>query len=118
MPLLVERDGAFAGAVATMGGHAHPQIQAQVLLRLLGGATPAEAIAAPRWTVDEPAGTTAWAETGVPAAALDALAAAGLDVAALPWPSEDVGHAQAIWRAGGELRAGADPRADGAALTG
>jgi gamma-glutamyltranspeptidase len=54
----------------------------------------------------------------VPAAALDALAAAGLDVAALPWPSEDVGHAQAIWRAGGELRAGADPRADGAALTG
>ena len=118
MPLLVERDGAFAGAVGTMGGHAHPQIQAQVLLRILEGATPAEAIAAPRWTVDDHAGATARAETGVPAAALEALAATGLDVAALPWPSEEVGHAQAIWRAGGELRAGDDPRADGAALTG
>ena len=57
MPLLVERDGAFAGALGTMGGHAHPQIQAQVLLRLLAGETPADAIAAPRWTVDDHAGS-------------------------------------------------------------
>ena len=121
MPLVVERDGALAGVLGTMGGKAHPQILAQVLLRLLSGSDPAAAVAAPRWVVGglkrgQP-DTAARAESGLPAAAIAALATAGMPVTELPWPSETVGHAHAIWLTGGELRAGSDPRADGAAIS-
>jgi len=118
MPLLVERDGAFAGALGTMGGKAHAQILAQVLLALAAGCPAQEAVSAPRWVVGgldpgEP-DTAVRAERGVPAAARDALTAAGLDVTDVPWPSEDLGHAQAVWVRDGALEAGSDPRADGA----
>ena len=37
-----------SGVQGTMGGSAQPLIHAQLLLRLAGGATPQEAVAAPR----------------------------------------------------------------------
>jgi gamma-glutamyltranspeptidase/glutathione hydrolase len=122
MPLIAERDGAFAGALGTMGGKAHAQILAQVLLALHAGSGAQEAVTAPRWVVGgldpgEPDIATR-AETGMPAAARAALVAAGLDVTDVPWPSEDLGHAQAIWVTGDGLEAGSDPRAGGAARTG
>ncbi|HTE60499.1 MAG TPA: gamma-glutamyltransferase, partial [Solirubrobacteraceae bacterium] len=122
MPLVVERDGALAGVLGTMGGRAHAQIHAQILLRLLAGAGPAAAVAAPRWIVGglDPGApdTAARAESGLPAAAVKALTRAAMQVREEPWPSEELGHAQAIWVDGERLSAGSDPRADGAAIRG
>jgi gamma-glutamyltranspeptidase len=122
MPLVVERDGALAGVLGTMGGLAHAQIHAQILLRLLSGSEPAAAVAAPRWVVGGlergAPDTAARVESGVPAAAVEALTSAGLQVTEEPWPSEELGHAQAIWIDGQRLSAGSDPRADGAAICG
>jgi gamma-glutamyltranspeptidase len=56
-----------------------------------------------------------FARRGVPGAAISALDEHGLEVRIIDWPSEQVGHAQAIWSADGPLRAGSDPRADGTA---
>lgn len=92
MPVLVRRGGEIEIVQGTMGGRAQPQINAQVLLRLLAGATAQDAVAAQRIVVDG-----------------DAVATEG----------DAVGHAQAIRRMrDGALDAGSDPRADGAALTG
>jgi gamma-glutamyltranspeptidase / glutathione hydrolase len=78
-----------------MGGHAQPQIHLQLLQRLLDGATPAEAIAAPRFVVSG----------GV----VEAEAPGRL--------SEDAGHAQLIRiDADGTFTAASDPRADGVAI--
>jgi gamma-glutamyltranspeptidase len=93
-----------------------------VLLALHAGSGAQEAVAAPRWVVGgldpgEPDIATR-AETGLPAAARAALVAAGLDVTDVDWPSEDLGHAQAIRVTGDGLEAGSDPRAGGAARTG
>jgi gamma-glutamyltranspeptidase len=123
MPVLLERDGRGAGALGTMGGRAHAQILAQVLLALTDGADPQDAVAAPRWVVGglgpgEPADAVQ-VEAGVPELTRGALAQAGLHARELPARSEAVGHAQAIWIDGdGTLRAGSDPRADGAAAAG
>jgi gamma-glutamyltranspeptidase len=113
LPLVVERDGALQGVLGTMGGQAHPQFLAQVLLRLLGGDDPQTAVARPRWVLggldpDRP-DTLVQAEPGIADAAVDALTAAGFDVTTLPGRSEQLGHTQAVW----ELRACSDPRADG-----
>jgi gamma-glutamyltranspeptidase len=92
MPVLVRRSGRVEIAQGTMGGRAQPQINAQVLLRLLAGATAAEAVAAPRIVVEGPAVAT---------------------------EGDAVGHAQAVRRLpDGDFDAGSDPRADGAAVTG
>ena len=113
LPVVVERDGALQGVLGTMGGAAHPQFLAQVLLHLLDGDDPQTAVARPRWVLGglDPAqpDTELHAEPGVAEAALASLAAAGLDVTVLPGRSEQLGHTQAIW----DLRAGSDPRADG-----
>ena len=122
MPLIAERDGAFAGALGTMGGKAHAQIHAQVLLALLGGATAQDAVAAPRWVTGglDPGKSdlAARAERSLDPATRAALTGAGFSVTEVPWPDEDLGHAQVIWASDGVLDAGSDPRADGAALTG
>lgn len=92
MPVLVRRDGETEIAQGCMGGRAQPQINAQVLLRLLAGDSAQAAVAAPRVTVDG-----------------DEVAHEG----------EDVGHAQVVRRtADGGFEAGTDPRADGLAVTG
>jgi gamma-glutamyltranspeptidase/glutathione hydrolase len=92
MPVLARRGGAVEIVQGSMGGRAQPQINAQVLLRLLAGDTAQQAVAAPRIVVEG-----------------DAVAGEG----------DAVGHAQAIRRLpDGSFDAGSDPRADGAALTG
>jgi gamma-glutamyltranspeptidase/glutathione hydrolase len=51
MPIMVEQDGQLAGVLATMGGKVHAQIHVQVLLGLLDGRSPQDAVDAPRWIV-------------------------------------------------------------------
>ena len=108
LPVVAERDGELAGVLGTMGGFAHAQFLAQVLLRILAGDGPQAAVAAPRWVVD---GGTVAAEPGIEHAPFED---AGLRVAGLPPHTDDVGHVQAVWRTGDRLAAGTDPRADGA----
>ena len=92
MPVLGRRAGAVEIVQGSMGGRAQPQINAQVLLRLLAGDGAQDAVAAPRIVVEG-----------------DVTATEG----------DAVGHAQAIRRLpDGSFDAGSDPRADGVALTG
>jgi gamma-glutamyltranspeptidase len=106
MPVLVERDGALAGVLGTMGGKAQPQIHTQLLLRLLAGATAQEAVAAPRFAV---AGGALTIESDLIPAAATSLRATGAPVIELTPHDEELGHAHAIW---GDAT-GTDPRADG-----
>jgi gamma-glutamyltranspeptidase len=48
---MVEEDGQLAGVLGTMGGKVHGQIHVQVLLGLLDGRSPQDAVGAPRWIV-------------------------------------------------------------------
>lgn len=114
MPAMVRRGGRLELVLGTMGGRAQFQIHAQLLFRLLRGAAPGAAVAAPRFVVD---GRSVLAEAGAVEAAGTALRLAGLDVTDVGEQSEAVGHAQAI-RIGAGLEAGSDPRADGAAAVG
>jgi gamma-glutamyltranspeptidase/glutathione hydrolase len=119
MPVVVERDGDLLGVLGTMGGKVQAQIHTQLLVRLLGGMEPAAAVAAARFAVGElelgdARGTVRVEEDCDPAAATSIEAAGFIPLHVEPL-SEDLGHAQAIWCAGGEVRAGSDPRADGSA---
>lgn len=121
MPVLTTRDGAVAHVLATMGGQGQPQILTQVLLRMIDGASAADAVAAPRAVVGQQVGDctedTVLAETGVDPAALSALAASGLDVVQTPLYSEGLGHTNVVQVGGdGQLIAASDPRADGSGV--
>jgi gamma-glutamyltranspeptidase/glutathione hydrolase len=95
MPVMTRRDGRLSGVHGTMGGHAQPQIHLQLLAHLLDGATPVEAIAAPRVIVS--------------GAVVEAESPGQL--------SEAAGHAQLIRIApDGSFAAASDPRADGTAV--
>ena len=119
MPVLVEESGELWAANGTMGGTVQPQIHAQVLLRLLAGASPQEAVGAPRWVVDGSGAERVSVEARVPEAARSALGAAGYGLEALPDLDEEVGHAQCLTRSpDGALVAASDPRSDGAASAG
>jgi gamma-glutamyltranspeptidase/glutathione hydrolase len=107
MPVVVERDGALAGVLGTMGGKAQPQIHAQLLLRLLAGATPQQAVSAPRFSVVE---DTVIFEEDLDPLAVAALRATDATLVSYPVHDEGLGHAHAIW---GDAPAGTDPRADG-----
>jgi oxamate amidohydrolase len=121
MPVMVERGGALRGVLGTMGGKVHAQILAQVLLRLRAGASPQEAVDAPRWIVGGmemgELDDTIRLEDGVDAGARAALSRARLRIVDEPRDSEWLGHAQAIWL-DPVLRAGSDRRADGTAVVG
>jgi gamma-glutamyltranspeptidase/glutathione hydrolase len=121
MPALVERDGELLGVLGTMGGLVHAHILAQVLLRLRAGATPQDAVDAPRWIVGGmelgEADDMLRVEAGVSATTRAALGRAGLRIVEVPRDSEWLGHAMAIWCAPG-VGAGSDRRADGAAWAG
>jgi gamma-glutamyltranspeptidase/glutathione hydrolase len=54
MPVLVHDERGVAAVAGSMGGYAQPQINAQTLLHLLGGAAPADAVAAPRRILERP----------------------------------------------------------------
>ncbi|HET9720364.1 MAG TPA: gamma-glutamyltransferase [Solirubrobacteraceae bacterium] len=120
MPVLVEREGRLLGVLGAMGGRIQPQAHAQVLLRMIAGTSPEQAVAAPRFAVGpmelgEPPGTARFEEDCDPAVPA-ALTSAGFDPVAVPVHSDYLGHVQAIWTEG-EPRAGSDPRADGSAVT-
>jgi gamma-glutamyltranspeptidase len=120
MPVMAHREGRAVAISATMGGPAHPQINAWSLIRALRlGMTPAEAVAAPRWLVggmDSLEGEVT-AEEGVPAEVADRLQEAGYSLTRLGSEDSSVGHAHLIRiAADGSFEVGTDPRADGAAL--
>ncbi|WP_431900502.1 gamma-glutamyltransferase family protein [Nonomuraea sp. bgisy101] len=116
MPVIVTKDGRPAWVAGTMGGKAQPQILTQVLLRLLEGADPAAAVAAPRFVVGGlevgQREDTISAEADLPE--LGELAATGAPLVELPSRSEWVGHAQVV--AADPFAAGSDPRSDGSAV--
>jgi gamma-glutamyltranspeptidase len=115
MPVLVEAGGSLRYVLGTMGGRAHAQIHAQVLLRLLAGMSAQEAVTAPRWIVGgmargEPDDTLRL-EDGLDPVAVEALLGSGLRPMPLPRFHERFGHAQAIAVApDGAPDAGSDPR--------
>jgi gamma-glutamyltranspeptidase/glutathione hydrolase len=104
-----------------MGGPVQAQIHVQVLLRLLSGVAPQQAVDEPRWVVSavEPgdADGTVRIEQGVGEAARRALGRPGLTPREIERGSDDVGHVQAIWTEP-RLGAGSDVRADGEAISG
>jgi gamma-glutamyltranspeptidase len=119
LPLIVSKAGRPTWIAGTMGGHAQPQIHAQMLLRLRGGAGGAAVVGAPRMIVGD-------LETGAAGPGIrveddfegrDALTRAGLEPVVVDWPSETVGHAQAIAIGpNGAFDAASDPRSDGTAF--
>jgi gamma-glutamyltranspeptidase/glutathione hydrolase len=119
MPLIVERDGRVRWVAGTMGGHAQPQIHAQVLLRRRSGVGPQEAVSAPRFIVgDTEPGAAIAVEDGL-TSAWNAFTGSGLMPVAIPPGTGLAGHAHAIAVSDdGSFAAGSDPRADGAAATG
>ena len=118
MPVLVEHADGTVAAHGAMGGLAQPQVHTQVLRARLGGATPAEAVAAPRFVVGaveagDPSDAVL-AEPGVGEGAVTALATSGRRVRRGENLDEHVGHAMVCAvTADGALAAGADPRSDG-----
>jgi gamma-glutamyltranspeptidase/glutathione hydrolase len=120
MPVLTTRDGAVEHVLATMGGQGQPQILTQVLLRMIDGASAADAVAAPRVVVGpQLAGCTddtVLVETGADPSALAALAASGLDVVQVPPHTEGLGQANVVQVGAGQWAAASDPRADGSGV--
>jgi gamma-glutamyltranspeptidase/glutathione hydrolase len=121
MASIALRDGAPWLVFGAMGADGQPQANVQVLGRALAGATPAEAVAAPRvrhgrFALEDDA-EVLQAEEDLGADTIAALRARGHRVVVTPPRDEGMGHAHAI-RIGpdGRLAAGSDPRSDGAAL--
>jgi gamma-glutamyltranspeptidase/glutathione hydrolase len=118
MPVIAmsgNRPGWIAG---TMGGHAQPQIHAQLMLRHLAGCDPGSAVELPRFvTVSlDPGASEVYVEENFDAA-LRALRQAGEHIVRLPPHSEAVGHSNAIAVSGtGMIHAASDPRSDGKAI--
>jgi gamma-glutamyltranspeptidase/glutathione hydrolase len=120
MPVLVHTDAGLAGVAGTMGGYQQPQINLHTITRaFVGGAHPADAVAAPRWVVlgtdegnERP---VVGVEPGVPAMTRAALASTtGFD----QLEEDGFGHAHLIRLTTDGFAVGSDPRADGAAAAG
>jgi gamma-glutamyltranspeptidase len=116
MPVMVEEEGRLRYVLGTMGGRGQPQIIAQVLLELLGGAGAQDAVSAPRWiagAVEEgDADRAVRVEAGTPAATIESLRRAGLEPVPAPRYADVFGHAMAIALApDAPPDAGSDPRA-------
>jgi gamma-glutamyltranspeptidase/glutathione hydrolase len=119
MPVMAHRDGRLVAVSGTMGGPAHPQINAASLIRSLQLRMRAEeAVAAPRWVaggLDAIEGIVV-AEADVPDAAARSLERAGLRVDRVGRHDSATGHAHLIVVGDdGRFEAGTDPRADGEA---
>jgi gamma-glutamyltranspeptidase / glutathione hydrolase len=105
----------------TMGADGQPQTIVQVLLRLLAGSDPQEAVSAPRFLsgrfVLEDREDQLLTEENIGAEVLDQLRGLGHDVNSVPPLDEIMGHAHAIViHDNGKLEAGSDPRSDGRAV--
>lgn len=104
----------------TMGADGQPQTTVQVLQRVLAGAGPQEAVAAPRvlhgrFFLEDDADRLL-VESGLGEDAINALMARGYRVELAPALDERMGHAHAIVvHHDGRVEAGADPRSDGTA---
>ena len=121
MPVLTTENGNLRHVLATMGGQGQPQILTQVLLRMLDGATAADAVAAPRAVVgNQLSGCTVNSvvvEQDYDGSAAPSLANSGLDVLDVPPHTEGLGQANVVHvDRGGHTSAATDPRADGAAV--
>jgi gamma-glutamyltranspeptidase/glutathione hydrolase len=120
MPVLVHDADGLVGVPGTMGGYHQPQINLHTITKtFVGGAHPADAIAAPRWVVlgaeEGDAAPAVGVEDGVPEPAMRSLReSSGFGVT----EADSFGHAHLIRRQGGKLLAGSDPRADGSAEAG
>lgn len=114
---LLRRNGRVEAALGCMGGKSQPQILAQVLMRLVAGTAPADAVAAPRWVVgtfgtgDE---NVVLAEAALGSGARDALGRAGLPLVLGAARDDRAGHAQFVRQlADGRFESATDPRGDG-----
>jgi gamma-glutamyltranspeptidase/glutathione hydrolase len=123
-PTLVTRaDGTLRAVLGTMGGDSQPQVVLQLLARLLaGGATPGDAIEAPRLVLRAKGGTgfDTWRttdqvvriESHAPEAWARGLEARGHEVDVVDFDPAGFGHAHVIERTADGTWAGADdPRA-------
>ncbi|WP_125614362.1 gamma-glutamyltransferase family protein [Specibacter cremeus] len=118
MPVMVCRGESLRWVNATMGGQGQPQIHAQILLGLLQGDSPQEAVSRPRWILGaQEAGDTpdtVYAEEDVLPAAVTALGDDSFPLRTVPSQTDWIGHANVVARTeDGGLDAGSDPRADG-----
>jgi len=123
LPALVHDDRGVAAVMGTMGGYQQPQIDAQTISGVFAlGRSPAEAVAAPRFIVDDLPEAGALpevvAEAGVPEDASAMIEATGLAIRRTHDLDDWVGHAQAIRVTSDGFEAGSDPRAHGGALAG
>ena len=102
----------------TMGGEGQPQTQAAVYSRYaMFGESLQQAITAPRWLLGRTWGeesTNLKVESRMDAAVIEALRAAGHDVAVVEPFTDMMGHAGAIaLHPDGRLDGATDPRSDG-----
>jgi gamma-glutamyltranspeptidase/glutathione hydrolase len=129
-PALVTRpDGTLRAVLGTMGGDSQPQVVLQLLARLLGGgASPGDAIEAPRLVLRSRAGSgfDTWRtadqvvriEAHAPPDWSAGLAERGHDVDVVDFDPAGFGHAHVIERTADGTWAGADdPRAMSGATT-
>lgn len=119
MPVLVTRDGALRWANATMGGKGQPQIHTQALHRLLGGATPEQTVASPRWIVgpkspiDSP--ETTYVESDLSTEVKAVISSTGFPIREVPPLTDWIGHLQVVEASAEGFTAASDPRSDGSA---
>jgi gamma-glutamyltranspeptidase len=121
MPVMVTDGDDLRYVLATMGGQGQPQVLTQVFLRLLAGATAADALAAPRAIVGRQLlGSTTDSvviEADADHAAIASVRASGLAVDEVPQHTEGLGQANVVTvEPDGRFTAAADPRADGSGI--
>lgn len=128
-PTLVTRgDGSLKAVLGTMGGDAQPQIQLQILARILAAASsPASAVTARRWVLGD-GGFSTWDADGSAHVSLErdappelhpGLTERGQQVArSQVTPDHRFGHAQVITLDGDELHGVADRRSLAGAAVG
>lgn len=120
MPVMVTRGRRVRWVSSTMGGHGQPQIHAQVLIRLLEGKSPQDAVSAPRWVVGPRSpgerSDTVHYEADLAETTVAHLAADGFPLCEVPPRTEFLGHTNVVSvESDGTLTAGSDPRSDGSA---
>lgn len=113
--LVLDADGQARAAFGCMGGQMQPQGHVQILSALAAGATPQQAVAAPRWRV-MPDGEVGL-ERGFDAALAEDLEGRGHDIRR-GVDATAFGGAQIAWIGADGLRGGSDPRKDGGTVAG
>jgi gamma-glutamyltranspeptidase len=119
MPVFVFNDGRLEIVAGTMGGYAQPQIHAQILGRLFGGADADAAVSNPRWVTGALDAGGRSDLVSMERRAFDRCGprfeSTGRDIVVLDDGDDEVGHAQYVVLRDGHLTAASDPRADGSA---